>query len=135
MRRRVEAGEPALSGMFTRAEVTYAWPREDGTVGSDREPVALFTGEAVHAYLGHLPDAAIEAMLNELAAELGAALGQERIMSPSPTGPGSWTRTSTLAGRETGRERTPGLDASPKFCRALQRPGLASAQPEASSKV
>ena len=34
MRRRVEAGEPALSGMFTRAEVTYAWPREDGTVGA-----------------------------------------------------------------------------------------------------
>jgi hypothetical protein len=52
MKRRVEAGQPALSGMFTRAEVTYAWPRPDGTVGSDREPVALFTGEAVHAYLG-----------------------------------------------------------------------------------
>ena len=49
MKRRVEAGQPALSGMFTRAEVTYAWPRPDGTVGSDREPVALFTGEAVHA--------------------------------------------------------------------------------------
>jgi hypothetical protein len=32
-----------------------------------------------HAYLGHLPDFVIEAMLNELAAELGAALGQERI--------------------------------------------------------
>jgi hypothetical protein len=41
--------------------------------------VAEFTGEAVHAYLGRLPDADIEAMLNELAAELGAALGQERI--------------------------------------------------------
>lgn len=79
MRRRVAAGEPALSGMFGRAEVTYAWKRPDGSVGSDREPVALFSGEAVHAYLGHLPDAAIEAMLNELAAELGAALGQERI--------------------------------------------------------
>jgi hypothetical protein len=79
MKRRVEAGQPALSGMFTRAEVTYAWPRADGTVGSDREPVALFTGEAVHAYLGHLSDDAIEAMLNELAVELGAALGQERI--------------------------------------------------------
>jgi hypothetical protein len=79
MKRRVEAGQPALSGMFTRAEVTYAWPRPDGTVGSDREPVALFTGEAVHAYLGHLPDEAIEAMLNELSIELGAALGQERI--------------------------------------------------------
>src|ERR1700712_3452987 len=79
MKRRVEAGQPALSGMFARAEVTYAWPRPDGTVGSDREPVALFTGEAVHAYLGHLSDDTIEAMLNDLAIELGAALGQERI--------------------------------------------------------
>lgn len=79
MRRRVAANLPALSGMFGRAEVTYAWTRPDGSVGSDREPVALFTGEAVHAYLGHLPDAEIEAMLNELATELGAALGQERI--------------------------------------------------------
>src|SRR5208282_3072261 len=65
--------QPAMHNMG------YAWPRDDGTVGSDREPVALFTGEAVHAYLGHLSDAAIEAMLNELATELGAALGQERI--------------------------------------------------------
>jgi hypothetical protein len=48
-------------------------------VGSDREPVALFTGEAVHAYLGDLSDETIEAMLNELSVELGAALGQERI--------------------------------------------------------
>jgi hypothetical protein len=79
MRRRVSAGLPALSGMFTRAEVTYAWPREDGTVGSDREPVAVFTGEAVHAYLGHLSDKDVEDMLNELAIELGAALGQERL--------------------------------------------------------
>ncbi|MBM3564154.1 MAG: hypothetical protein FJX15_06815 [Alphaproteobacteria bacterium] len=79
MRRRVEAGQPALSGMFTRGEVTYAWRRDDGMVGSDREPVAIFTGEAVHAYLGDLPDAQIEAMLNELAGELGAALGQERL--------------------------------------------------------
>ncbi len=40
---------------------------------------AVLTGEAMQAYVGHLPDAAIEAMLNELAADLGAALGQERI--------------------------------------------------------
>jgi hypothetical protein len=79
MKRRTEARLPALSGMFTRAEVTYAWPRPDGTAGSDREPVAIFTGEAVHAYLGHLPDEVIEAMLNELAIELAVALGQERI--------------------------------------------------------
>jgi hypothetical protein len=79
MRRRVEEGKPALSGMFTRAEVTYAWPKPDGSVGSDREPVAIFSGEAVHAYLGALSDEAVVAMLNELAMELGAALGQERI--------------------------------------------------------
>jgi hypothetical protein len=79
MRRKVETGMPALSGMFTRAEVTYAWPRADGSAGSGREPVAVFTGEAVHAYLGQLPDQEIEAMLNELAVELGAALSQERI--------------------------------------------------------
>lgn len=79
MRRRMDAGQPALSGMFTRGEVTYAWRRDDGSVGSDREPVAIFTGEAVHAYLGHLADAEIEDMLNQLASELGAALGQERI--------------------------------------------------------
>jgi hypothetical protein len=36
MKRRVEAGQPALSGMFTRAEVTYAWPRPDGTVAGER---------------------------------------------------------------------------------------------------
>ncbi len=79
MLRRVAAGLPALSGMFTRAEVTYAWPEADGSARSDREPVAIFVGEAVHAYLGALPDAAIEAMLNELAIELAAALGQERM--------------------------------------------------------
>jgi hypothetical protein len=33
----------------------------------------------VHAYLGHLPDQDIEAMLNELAVEPGAAPGQERL--------------------------------------------------------
>ena len=37
------------------------------------------TGEAVHAYLGHLPDADIEEMLDDLAMALGAALGQERL--------------------------------------------------------
>ena len=90
MKRRVESGEPALSGMFTRAEVTYAWPRPDGSAGSDREPVAVFTGEAVHAYLGHLPDEAIAAMLNELSIELGVALGKNGFMSHSPTGRGFW---------------------------------------------
>jgi hypothetical protein len=117
MRRRVEAGEPALSGMFTRAEVTYAWPREDGTVGSDREPVALFTGEAVHAYLGHLPDAAIEAMLNELAAELGASVGTRahlcRLRRPD-LDPGRW-RARAWGVRRAAFEQRRGSTSSPRF--------------------
>ena len=95
MKRRAEAGRPALSGMFTRAEVTYAWRRGDGTVGSDREPLALFTGEAVHAYLGDLSDAAIEEMLNELATELARRLGKSAFMLPSPSGHGFWTPVGT----------------------------------------
>src|SRR6202035_4551546 len=46
MGRRVAADLPALSGMFTPPEVPYPWPRPDGTAGPDREPVAVFTGEA-----------------------------------------------------------------------------------------
>ena len=79
MTERAGAGKPFLSGMFTRGEVAYAWRRPDGAVGRDREPVAIFTGEAIPLYSGALDDAEIEAMLNELAALLGAALRQERI--------------------------------------------------------
>jgi hypothetical protein len=39
MKRRAEAGQPFLSGMFTRGEVVYAWPGADGKAGSDRELV------------------------------------------------------------------------------------------------
>ena len=125
MRRRVEAGEPALSGMFTRAEVTYAWPREDGTVGSDREPVALFTGEAVHAYLGHLPDAAIEAMLNELAAELAPRSGRSASMWPSPTGPDPGRRRARARGVRRAASAHVRAQCCRPSCRARRLPGLA----------
>ena len=108
MKRRVEAGQPALSGMFTRAEVTYAWPRPDGTVVSDREPVALFTGEAVHAYLGHLSDETVEAMLNELSIELGAALPVDETLARD----GAWPRST----------RRPPRRGHPLHARALARP-------------
>jgi hypothetical protein len=88
--------------MFTRAEVTYAWPRPDGTVGSDREPVALFTGEAVHAYLGHLSDETVEAMLNQLSIELGAALDRS----------GSMKRSLTRRGLDAGERRNSSPDLS-----------------------
>ena len=76
---RAASGRPFLSGMFTRGEVAYAWPRQDGTAGRDREPVAIFTGEVIPLYAGGLDDATVEALLNELAGLLGAALLQERI--------------------------------------------------------
>jgi hypothetical protein len=79
MTERAGAGKPFLSGMFTRGEVAYAWRRADGTVGRDREPVAIFTGEAIPLYSGAIADDEIEGMLNELAALLGDALKQERI--------------------------------------------------------
>src|SRR5687768_13726832 len=59
MKRRADAGQPFLSGMFTRGEVVYAWPGGEGTAGSDREPVAIFTGEVLPLYSGDLDDAAI----------------------------------------------------------------------------
>ena len=52
--------------------------------------MALFTGEAVHAYLGRLSDETIVTMLNELSIELGAALGQERIYVAFADRSGSW---------------------------------------------
>jgi len=48
----VEPGHPALSGMFTRAEVTYAWPRD--------------------AYLGHLTARAPQ---NAFSAATSSAVG------------------------------------------------------------
>ncbi len=79
MTERAASDRPFLSGMFTRGEVAYAWRRDDGTAGRDREPVAIFTGEVIPLYMGGLADETVEAMLNELAARLGEALRQERI--------------------------------------------------------
>jgi hypothetical protein len=79
MKRRAEAGQPFLSGMFTRGEVVYAWPGADGKAGSDRELVAIFSGEAVPLYTSHLDDATVRALLNELATEIAEALGQEDV--------------------------------------------------------
>ena len=43
------------------------------------------TSEAVHAYLGHLPDEAIDAMLYELSIELASRLAMSEFMSHSLT--------------------------------------------------
>jgi len=79
MAERAQRGTPFLSGMLTRGEIVYAQPRPAGESGTDREPVAIFSGEALHLDARHLDDAAIEALLNELAAEMGRALEQEEV--------------------------------------------------------
>jgi hypothetical protein len=40
---------------------------------------AIFSGEAVPLYTGHLDDATVRALLNELATEMAEALGQEDV--------------------------------------------------------
>ena len=70
---------PFLSGMLTKGEVVYAWPQREGEAGSDREPVAIFSGEAIPLYAGELDDATVEELLNDLAADLGRVLGQEEV--------------------------------------------------------
>lgn len=78
MRRRAEAGEDFLTGMFTRAEVIYVNSDQGGAV--DREPVAIFSGEVIPGRPGgELDDDAITALLDSLAGEVGASLDQEDV--------------------------------------------------------
>jgi hypothetical protein len=56
-------------------------------------------------------------------------------MSPSATGPGSWTLASTLAGREANRERNRLSRRGQSFGPSASTARAASAQPEANSKV
>jgi hypothetical protein len=70
---RAVRGEPFLSGMFTRGEVVYA--DCDGEAASHREPVAIFAGEVLPQYAGALDDAAVRALLDELAQEGRPTLG------------------------------------------------------------
>jgi hypothetical protein len=79
MAARAARGESFLSGMFTRGEIIYAHTPSDGTAGMEREPVAIFSGEALHLAAQHLDDPAIEALLNELAATMGRILDQDEV--------------------------------------------------------
>jgi hypothetical protein len=79
MEARAGQGAPFLSGMFTRGEIIYAHILAAGSPGMDREPVAIFSGEALYLAAQHLDDRAIEALLNELAAETGRTLEQQDV--------------------------------------------------------
>ena len=77
MRERDARAEPFLSGMFTRGEVVYAGSEDEAA--HDREPVAIFTGEALPLYAADLDDDAVRTLLNELASEIGKVLEQEEV--------------------------------------------------------
>jgi hypothetical protein len=64
-----------LTGMFTRGEVLYA----RSPLHTDREPVAIFSGEAMPLAARKLDDAKIEALLTELAADMARTLEQEEV--------------------------------------------------------
>jgi hypothetical protein len=64
-----------LTGMFTRGEVLYA----RSPLHTDREPVAIFSGEAMPLAARKLDDAKIEALLSELAADMARTLEQEEV--------------------------------------------------------
>lgn len=64
-----------LTGMFTRGEVLYA----RSPLHTDREPVAIFSGEALPLAARELDDAMIEALLDELAAHMARTLEQEEV--------------------------------------------------------
>jgi len=72
---RARRDQTFLTGMFTRGEVLYA----RSSMLSDREPVAIFSGEALPVTARKLEDAKIESMLDELAAEMARTLEQEEV--------------------------------------------------------
>lgn len=75
MIQRARRSETFLTGMFTRGEVLYA----RSNLHSDREPVAIFSGEAMPQASRELDDIKVEALLNELAVEMARTLEQEEV--------------------------------------------------------
>ena len=72
---RVRRGETFLTGMFTRGDIIYA----RSAPHTDREPVAIFSGEALPQEARTLDDKTVVALLNELAAEMARTLEQEEV--------------------------------------------------------
>jgi hypothetical protein len=75
MTRRARRSETFLTGMFTRGEILYA----RSPLYTDREPVAIFSGEALPLAARKLDDVTIEMLLNELAGEMARTLEQEEV--------------------------------------------------------
>jgi hypothetical protein len=75
MTKRARRNDKFLTGMFTRGEILYA----RSPLYTDREPVAIFSGEALPLASRELDDATIETLLNDLAGEMARTLEQEEV--------------------------------------------------------
>jgi hypothetical protein len=71
------AGEPFLTGSVSANHVVYAWGGDEPGCGS--EPQIEYSGNKNPLYNSQMSDEDIWEFLDELAAHLGAALGQTRV--------------------------------------------------------
>jgi len=79
LKNKAASGESYLTGTITTGAVVYAWPEGPGKAGSGHEPNAIYSGEVSSLYNKDLGDDKVAEILNDLASELGSALGQTRI--------------------------------------------------------
>jgi len=76
---RAADGRLYLTGTVSAGEVVYAWPEEPGKAGGGHEPNVIYSGEVSPLYNKDLGDNEVAEILNDLASELGSALGQTRV--------------------------------------------------------
>ncbi len=81
LKRKAASGEEYLTGIVDDgdAEAVYAWPEGPGKAGGGHEPQVTYSGNVNPLYNASMSREAIEAFLNDLAAELGEALEQTRV--------------------------------------------------------
>lgn len=79
MKSRAASGRAYLTGTVSTGEVVYAWPEGEGKAGGGSEPSVVFNGEVSPLYNADMSNEEAVEILNDLAASLGAALGQTRV--------------------------------------------------------
>ncbi len=75
---RARAGQPFLPGVMAHEDHISAWGSGD-SARVDTEPVITYSGRISCTALADMPDSEVEMMLDDLAAQLGEALGQHRV--------------------------------------------------------
>lgn len=79
LKARAATGQAYLTGGVTTGTVVYAWPEGPGAAGGGHEPQAVYSGNVNPLYNADLTTEQVVEVLNDLAGELGAALGQSRV--------------------------------------------------------